>query len=47
MKYGMFLEVRITEHHTVMYRSKPLKSNDQSAPLHFTAQMTMAFFYIA
>ena len=47
LRYGIFLEVRITEHHTVTYRSKPLESNDQSVPLHFTWHMTMAFFYIA
>ena len=34
LRYGIFLEVRITEHRTVTYRSKPLKSNDQSVPLH-------------
>ena len=44
LQYAIFLEVRITEHHTVTYRSKPLKSNDQSAPLHFTGHMTMVFF---
>ena len=47
LRYGMFLEVRITEHHTVTYRSKPLESNDQSVPLHFTGHMTMVFWYIA